>query len=155
MHRIPLVKDGCALLPFDSQAGLCALCGTVLTGRKSRWCDKSCRLAYEYNHIWNLARKVALERDGYACVKCHWRAENFSNPSHYVGLQGALWPRSYLTREFGRGSNWLEVNHIEPRCGRGYNMGCAHHVSGLESLCHRCHVKVTTAQRRARLRRAS
>ncbi|MCU1454052.1 MAG: 67, gp67 [Acidimicrobiales bacterium] len=40
----------------------------------------------------------------------------------------------------------LEVNHVEPRLGRGYQAGCHHHLDGLETLCHRCHVQVTSAQ---------
>lgn len=42
----------------------------------------------------------------------------------------------------------MEVNHITPRAGRGYALGCHHHQDGLEVLCHRHHVEVTTAQRR-------
>lgn len=45
----------------------------------------------------------------------------------------------------------LEVNHIVPRVGRGYGPSdCAHHLDGLETLCHDCHVQVTNAQRLAR-----
>jgi len=46
----------------------------------------------------------------------------------------------------------LEVNHIQPRRGRGYDAGCAHHQENLETLCHDCHVKVTKQQRRDRWR---
>lgn len=40
----------------------------------------------------------------------------------------------------------LEVNHIEPRKGGGYANGCHHHLDGLETLCHNCHVLETTRQ---------
>ena len=40
----------------------------------------------------------------------------------------------------------LEVNHIEPRKGAGYGPGCHHHLDGLETLCHACHLEVTAAQ---------
>lgn len=43
-----------------------------------------------------------------------------------------------------------EVNHIVPRNGAGYDNGCAHHIDGLESLCHDCHVIETTRQGRER-----
>lgn len=46
------------------------------------------------------------------------------------------------------GGNGSEVNHIEPRRGEGYHAGCHHHLDNLETLCHGCHVEVTTAQRR-------
>lgn len=41
----------------------------------------------------------------------------------------------------------LEVNHIEPRRGGGYQAGCHNHQANLETLCHRCHVAVTRMQR--------
>ncbi|MGX5770816.1 HNH endonuclease [Microbacterium trichothecenolyticum] len=44
----------------------------------------------------------------------------------------------------------LEVNHIEPRVGKGYGWGCWNHQDNLETLCHDCHVKVTKAQADAR-----
>jgi 5-methylcytosine-specific restriction endonuclease McrA len=40
-----------------------------------------------------------------------------------------------------------EVNHIEPRRGRGYNLGCHNHAENLETLCHACHLDVTKSQR--------
>jgi hypothetical protein len=44
-----------------------------------------------------------------------------------------------------------EVNHKDPLVGRGYHQGCHHHLDGLETLCHPCHVVETTRQRRERL----
>jgi 5-methylcytosine-specific restriction endonuclease McrA len=43
----------------------------------------------------------------------------------------------------------LEVNHRVPRRGGGYHAGCHHHLDGLETLCHRCHVAETNAQHQA------
>jgi len=43
-----------------------------------------------------------------------------------------------------------EVNHIVPRNGAGYGSGCWHHLDGLETLCHSCHVAVTNEQARER-----
>lgn len=45
----------------------------------------------------------------------------------------------------------LEVNHVEPRRGRGYALGCHNHLANLETLCHPCHVTVTAEQRAAGL----
>lgn len=60
--------------------------------------------------------------------------------------------REALRRSGGRcvwcGARAEEVNHIEPRRGRGYRMGCWNHQEGLEPLCHQCHLIITTAQRR-------
>ena len=44
----------------------------------------------------------------------------------------------------------LEVNHIEPRVGRGYLTGCWNHIAGLETLCKPCHQEVTNHQVRER-----
>lgn len=40
----------------------------------------------------------------------------------------------------------LEVNHRDPRRGRGYQAGCHNHLDKLETLCHPCHVDETTRQ---------
>jgi 5-methylcytosine-specific restriction endonuclease McrA len=44
----------------------------------------------------------------------------------------------------------LEVNHLHPRRGRGYAIGCHHHLDLLETLCRVCHVEETARQRRQR-----
>jgi hypothetical protein len=43
-----------------------------------------------------------------------------------------------------------EVNHIDPRYGRGYHQGCHNHLDRLESLCHVHHVVETNRQRAER-----
>ena len=48
------------------------------------------------------------------------------------------------------GKHSLEVNHIVPLVGSGYENGCIHHLDGLETLCHDCHVAETTRQIRER-----
>lgn len=59
-----------------------------------------------------------------------------------------------LAREAHRHAQ-LEVNHIDPCLGAHKDNSCAHHLEGLEVLCHRCHVAETNRQRRAGLLRAS
>lgn len=44
----------------------------------------------------------------------------------------------------------LQVNHIDPRIGRGYMTGCWNHPDGLETLCPSCHQETTNEQRRLR-----
>lgn len=46
------------------------------------------------------------------------------------------------------GRSAREVNHREPRRGRGYHEGCHNHLDLLESLCSPCHLAETNAQRR-------
>lgn len=40
----------------------------------------------------------------------------------------------------------LEVNHKVPILGRHGQFGCHHHLDGLETLCHACHVAETARQ---------
>lgn len=127
----------CDLLPYEKQPGRCARCGAPLTGRQTRWCGETCKDYYERNHYWQLARPAALRRDLYRCRRCGWSP---------LAKQLTLFPE--LDKRYAD----LEVNHVIPRVGRGYNSGCHHHLSNLEVLCHGCHLKVTRRQRIARSR---
>jgi 5-methylcytosine-specific restriction endonuclease McrA len=131
----------CSLLRYADTPDVCAACGTILTDGQLRWCSADCRRFYDRNHYWPNARAAALQRDEFSCIKCH-----FTGDDDYV-----LYTRARLLK--GHEDNWLEVNHIAPRVGQGYGMGCHNHQSNLETLCHACHVKVTRRQRvqRARL----
>lgn len=119
------------MVPYDTMAGVCARCGRKLNGRQRRWCGPDCQRVYEENHYWQLARPAALRRDHYRCVKC---VRNSPGAVRYTP------PAT------------LEVNHKIPRNGRGYDSGCHHHLSNLETLCHYHHVEVTRRQRIARSR---
>jgi 5-methylcytosine-specific restriction endonuclease McrA len=100
----------------------CFLCGKWPIGtRRQHWCSDACGDLWYRNHSWGGARLAALRRDGYKCV----RAPEHREPK--------------------------EVNHIDPRNGRGYHEGCMHHLDGLETLCHPCHVTETTRQLRERV----
>jgi 5-methylcytosine-specific restriction endonuclease McrA len=146
MELRPALMPGCVLLPYDTAAGHCRACGENLPNANRTWCSVDCRLMYERNHYWRAARHAAAARDGFTCLKCGWGEGEF-----YEHGQMVFWSRPMLT---GRGpDNWIEVNHIVPRAGEGYGTGCGHHQSNLETLCHRCHVKVTRMQRVARARR--
>lgn len=46
-------------------------------------------------------------------------------------------------------SERIEVNHIVPCLGQHNLIGCHHHQTNLEVLCHDCHVERTRAQRAA------
>jgi hypothetical protein len=139
----------CSLLPYADTRGVCAACGTRIE-RLQRWCSDDCARFYERNHYWPNARVAALQRDGHRCIKCDWHKELFDQ---LADGQYFMWSRTALTQNSD--DNWLEVNHITPRLGQGYGMGCHNHLSNLETLCHRCHVKVTRRQRIDRIRLAS
>jgi hypothetical protein len=97
--------------------GECPWCGRPLPAGRRRWCSDPCRADFIDNHFWSHARERARTRDRDTCQQC------------------------------GKRRAKLEVHHIDPRCGQGYAAGCHHHLDLLETLCHRCHVGVTNAQR--------
>jgi hypothetical protein len=112
--------------------GTCGACGRALQGRAIWFCkatrgdEDSCRLRYLRNHDWGYARTEALRRAHHQCRR---------DATH---------------------KGKLEVNHVTPREGRGYGLGCHHHQEagpdggGLEVLCHDCHLAETTRQIRDR-----
>lgn len=132
MRADDYIPAECTLFPYRKERGRCHHCGTMLTKRQTRWCSKACSQVFEINHYWQFARRAALKRDRYRCVKC--------------GVEPLRSTRMTVVEK----EIWLEVNHIVPREGQGYNAGCHHHLAGLETLCHPCHVGVTNEQRRNR-----
>lgn len=116
----------------ERQKGLCWRCGAELPARRQHWCSDACGEWWAANHHWGTARFAAMKRDDYQCVKCG----AIGDRPWWFGQQQTMFPVK------------LEVNHIEPRRGRGYGNGCWNHQSGLETLCHECHLAVTAEQRR-------
>lgn len=57
---------------------------------------------------------------------------------------------AYRMGRRGRFSHDLEVNHVNPRRGKGYAAGCHNHQDNLETLCRACHADETARQRRER-----
>lgn len=111
----------------------CRQCGQPPTWPKHFYCSDVCKVTFEAEHFWDVARLAAYRRQtvydretqgrvGTACARC--------------GLTG-------------RGV--LEINHIVPVAGLRYPFGCQNHSSNLEALCHECHVLVTAEQRAAGL----
>jgi hypothetical protein len=122
-------------------AGHCWWGGEELQGRRLRWCSDACLSVYRVNHEWRAASWAARRRDGDRCRRCGLHAKDDAN----VKLRRRDWYSD------GRDlvEYWpMEVNHVEPRRGAGYDPGCHHHLDGLETLCHRCHVAVTVVQLR-------
>lgn len=135
-----------------------------------RWCSRECSDEWARQHVWDLARRAALARDDYRCVRrrAHEDEDNVRTELEPLVAEidaaieelegderwGDEWRDLYdrklaLNDQYQAriGAGDLEVNHIEPRRGEGYAAGCHHHLDNLETLCHPCHVEVTTAQR--------
>lgn len=111
----------CPMSAFEGDPSKCRWCNGDLPERAKKFCRPQCRITARNNHEFSLAKDVVLARDGFQCVTCGGEA----------------------TAERG-----LEVNHKTPCLGRHDVPGCWHHVDGLETLCWRCHLKVTNRQRR-------
>jgi 5-methylcytosine-specific restriction endonuclease McrA len=113
----------CVLAKGTGVSGICYWCAGELPKRRRKWCSVRCVKEYVSNHRYSNARRVARRRDKYQCVTCGSKEK-------------------------------LEVNHIlnlkDSR--KNYGWGCQHHLSGLETLCRKCHVKVTNKQREERKR---
>lgn len=135
----------CSLFP-PTPSGCCDGCGKKLFGRRTRWCSKGCADLWWVNHDWSQARERALKRDGYRCKKCG--ATN-APPVEEVK---AIDPKDFKAQDSLAHRYRLEVNHIVPLVGSGYAKSCAHHLGGLEILCHRCHLEVTKSQAAERKR---
>lgn len=150
----------------------CYLCGKpvrdptkVYQGRRIRWCSDACVTIWFENHSWGSARAAALRRDEHQCNQCGRVGGTVLDDACYTCGPG--WPCLVVRATddppgtYPSYDSWrhyqvshlieLEVNHIVPRVGAGYHEGCHHHLELLETLCHTCHVRVTTEQRRARM----
>lgn len=137
----------------------CAHCDRPLQGRQRKWCSTACSNVYAANHYWTTARHACLKRDGHRCRRC---GAGWGRKVLLTGLMAVLLPSAGLSAVDVEFWLWrcfpdetardqatsLEVNHIAPRRGKGYGSGCWNHLDNLETLCHQCHVDVTTAQRR-------
>lgn len=117
------LSAACPVAPTLLGAGVdraCDLCAKPLPTRRSRWCSDACSSAYH--------DATYGQHD--------WKAARY----RAIGRDG------YRCVKCGSDGP-LEVNHIDPRAGRGYGFGCWNHLDNLETLCHPCHVAVTNQQR--------
>jgi 5-methylcytosine-specific restriction endonuclease McrA len=137
--------------------GQCWRCGKPLPPRARRWCSMVCVTAWVTNHTWTMARDAALKRDRHTCQTCGaqtgWQCDC---GEFFLGVWRYVWQARSKHQNANPGHRMtyvdarLEVNHKTPRAGKGYDKGCHHHLDGLETLCHACHVRVTKQQRRER-----
>src|ERR1017187_652099 len=114
-----MAKRSCTLCFGPNRDRLCEWDGKPLPERCTRWCSTKCGDTYWANHGWTDARRAARARDKYACVRCGLRR-----------AEGAK----------------LEVDHITPVMGKHSLNGCWHHLDGLRTLCHECHLDETNRQ---------
>lgn len=113
-------------------ARLCFLCGGPLVGAQRRWCrgrSIPCWETWAVNHSWTSARREAVLRSSGLPASAPWTIRYHAGRCDECGAEGEL-----------------EVNHVEPRVGRGYGNSCAHHQSNLQVLDHPCHVVETNRQ---------
>lgn len=103
------------------QPGSCGACGVGLTGRR-RWFCSTRRNAPDGCRARWVRNHIWGYARKYAIKMAEGRCCKCGQPAQ-------------------------EVNHLEPRRGRGYQNGCHHHQAGLEALCHACHLAVTSTQR--------
>lgn len=149
---------------------ICWVCAKPLPPRRQAWCSDDCVRTWTSNHEWSAASAAAVARDG-GCVRCGasatevlvCRSDGEPWPCAAYRAYDEAWaayraggpfPRMQGTNHYRirdrRASVLLEVNHIVPRNGAGYDQGCHHHLDLLETLCHPCHVAETTRQIRER-----
>lgn len=146
------------------QPGSCYGCAGELPKGRRRWCSEDCRVAFEGNHYWAVARWLALKQAGDVrsrgalCRRCGsdgripkgrcrcshpWPCDRAGEPLY--AYEGQVIDEHTLRHEQAY-ERALEVNHRIPRNGRGYEPGCHHHQAGLEVLCRSCHVAETRKQ---------
>lgn len=156
---------------YVAEAGACALSAWAGAADRCRWCDGPVRAGqvfcghvceddYARSHWWDQARDAAVVRDGGRCVRCGLGPDSVVEAkallAYLIPRSRLQWARAWRTGELARllgelaAITSLEVNHIEPRRGAGYAHGCHHHQANLETLCHRCHARVTARQQAER-----
>jgi ferredoxin len=165
MGRDPLAvvyaaeAGACALSAWSGQADRCRWCDAAVAG-DSVWCGHVCADEYARNHWWDHARPATLVRDGERCVRCGLGPASCATAKALLAFliprTRLDWARAWRSDELVHllgalaSASALEVNHIEPRRGGGYAHGCHHHQTNLETLCHRCHARVTAHQQHER-----
>lgn len=113
----------CLLSDWNGEPTYCRWCNKPLSGRRRRWCSDACAADASANHWFTGARHRAVRRDGRACVRCGTPETQKSD----IGLLTVM---------------ALEVHHRDERAdGRHGECSCVHHVDGLETLCHGCHME--------------
>jgi 5-methylcytosine-specific restriction endonuclease McrA len=145
---------------IDRDGGCCVTCGydggtaEMLTelatlGEEPEWPDLSSAL--DRIRAERRAAGKAGPRGGVGRLEDPYEDPVYAGAMKRVTEYNAA--RTRILERFARHPYGLEVNHIDPREGRGYAASCAHHLENLETLCRRCHAAVTARQARERANR--
>lgn len=157
---IGVIRD-CPLSAWKGEDGRCRWCDEELTGRKTAWCSQACSDQADEQHSWTRVRIAAIRRDHATCLRCGNRGWSATDQRWLTHI--ATMPKSHLDRyaragldrereyylRLRRTAIKLEVNHVRPMRVSGSNrpwFSCSHHLEGLETLCHYCHVIETRLQ---------
>jgi hypothetical protein len=150
----------CALSAWRGGGGRCRWCDAVLEGKRTSWCSDDHYRRFAEQHDWKVVARAAIARDGATCRRCGakgkddllagmLRAESRVRRRRLDEYElaafdrfGALLDRLNAERARVR----LEVNHVDPLRGGRVWVDCAHHLDGVETLCHSCHVEETRLQ---------
>lgn len=118
--------------------GACVKCGLNPEGDSTTirlWGDfvdvVTCRPAVDWR---DPATRWDHDRETFAA----WKARRDAPQAPWIAAHAAV-DRWVARRQ-------LEVNHLVPILGRHGEFGCHHHLDGLETLCHTCHLQETARQ---------
>lgn len=150
-QQYPAEAGACLLSRWGGDPARCRWCDAPVRPA-SAWCGTTCQDEYRADHWWDLARSAVLSRDSHRCLRCGVGPDLVTVAKLVLRALIPIGPVD--AARLWRSEAWsafqlrcsIEVNHREPRMGRGYQSGCHHHRHGLESLCHRCHVVITNEQ---------
>lgn len=128
--KTELLLQTCVLVGW-SGPGHCGWCNRDLGSLKRRWCGAQWVEATGRH----AARRIPSE-----CEHLFISNHSWGSARAYAIKRDGGCVRCGVTAR-------LEVNHIIPILGRHGEYSCIHHLSGLETLCHKHHLEVTAQQR--------
>lgn len=128
---------------------LCRVCRSVLTGRKTSFCDDACVREYLLLTDAGFQRAAVQKRDAGVCAACGCDTEKMRRISRIIEgkRHGLILHPVWKAQGFVKEHLW-EMDHI-----REVNEGGGNELENLQTLCLPCHTKKTAAYNRTRGRR--
>jgi len=140
---------------------LCRWCGEVLTGRRTSYCNEECYREIAIRISPGTARRNVFKRDHGVCSRCgedtqsveeakEWMQERLASPAgarnrHRQSLRALIQKLFWECRIADRIPRFQwEVHHIIPVAEGGLMLG----LENLQTVCCRCHPKLTGRLRR-------